>query len=200
MPSKGQLFSSMHAVALSWLDGRDASEIGRLANIAFDAGAFHFQSLGHEVTVTYPSYEILPQLDQWHILTILHYLSSADGTPLCGRMISFSQQKDGMVRGGGFDRNAERIIAEKIGTLPEAELRRRITALGGVLLPSNADLCARLPYLPNYPVYLKIWFSDEDFPASGRLLLDASAEHYLSIEDAVTIGELILSALCNENI
>lgn len=49
--------------------------------------------------------------------------------------------------------------------------------------------------MPNYPVWLKIWFADDEFPASGRLLLDASAEHYLSIEDAVTVGELLLKLL-----
>lgn len=52
-----------------------------------------------------------------------------------------------------------------------------------------------LPFLPNYPVTLKLWFADEDFPASGRMLLDAGADHYLTIEDAVTVGEIILERL-----
>ena len=44
-------------------------------------------------------------------------------------------------------------------------------------------------------VLLKVWFADEEFPASGRLLLDESAPHYLTIEDAVTVGSLILDQL-----
>ena len=48
---------------------------------------------------------------------------------------------------------------------------------------------------PRYPVWLKVWFADEEFPASGRLLLDESALHYLTIEDAVTVGSLILDQL-----
>ena len=41
----------------------------------------------------------------------------------------------------------------------------------------------------------QVWFADEEFPASGRLLLDESAPHYLTIEDAVTVGSLILDQL-----
>ena len=67
--------------------------------------------------------------------------------------------------------------------------------LGAELLPSNADFCARFDFAPRYPVWLKVWFADEEFPASGRLLLDESAPHYLTIEDAVTVGSLILDQL-----
>ena len=42
---------------------------------------------------------------------------------------------------------------------------------------------------------LKLWFADEEMPGSGRLLLDKSASHYLSVEDAVTAGELLLQKL-----
>lgn len=40
-----------------------------------------------------------------------------------------------------------------------------------------------------------IWFADEELEGSGRMLLNANAEHYLSVEDAVTAGELILEEL-----
>lgn len=109
-----------------------------------------------------------------------------------------TQHKEGMVRGGGFDRDAEKAIQTKLGKLPPEELERRCLALGAKILPSNADLCAQFSFAPNYPVWLKLWFADEEFPASGRLLLDAAAEHSLSIEDAVTVGGLILNRLVME--
>jgi len=62
-------------------------------------------------------------------------------------------------------------------------------------VPSNADLCARFDFAPHYPLWLKVWFADEEFPASGRLLLDESAPHHLTIEDAVTLGSLVLDRL-----
>ena len=98
-------------------------------------------------------------------------------------------------RGTGLDRNAELIVRRDLGILPPEELERRCRSLGAELLPSNADFCARFDFAPRYPIWLKVWFSDEEFPASGRLLLDESAPHYLTIEDAVTVGSLILDQL-----
>lgn len=196
MAQKDQLFSNMHRAALDWLRDLSPEEISRRANVAFDGDGFRFRSLGQEIFVAYPGYGITPSLHHWHILTILHYLSSADGTPLSGKLISFSQYEHGLVRGGGFDADAERTIRDTLGVLPEEELLRRIRRLGGTRISDNADLCVKFPYLPNYPVYLKLWFADDEFPASGRMLLDSSAAHYLSIEDAVTIGDLILDMLC----
>ncbi len=41
----------------------------------------------------------------------------------------------------------------------------------------------------------EIVVADEEFPASGKLLLDASADHYLMIEDAVTAGQILIEKL-----
>lgn len=198
MKSDDQLFSNMLHAAHDWLKGRSPYEISLLGNIPFDSNAFHFQSFGKSVTVTYPAYEITPQLHQWHILSILHYLNTADGTSLTGQLITFAQYKDGLIRGGNFDRTAEKMLSEKISQLSEEEFKKRILALGGTIHSSNADLCAEFHFMPNYPIWMKIWFADDEFPASGRLFADPSAAHYLSIEDAVTIGELLLQLLFEE--
>lgn len=195
MANTDQLFSNMHAAALGWLRDCAPSQICCRGGLAFSDGAFHTKSLGQELVISCPDYAIEPQLHQWHTLTILHYLARADGSPLSGELITFGQYKDGMVRGGGFDRRAENVIAAQLGNLSKEELIGRIHRLGGKILSGNADLCAAFDFLPNYPVYLKIWFADEEFPASGRMLLDASAPHYLTIEDAVAVGELILEEL-----
>ena len=42
------------------------------------------------------------------------------------------------------------------------------------------------------PMWLKIWLADEEFETSGKLLLSKSADHYLTIEDAVTVGDVFL--------
>ena len=49
--------------------------------------------------------------------------------------------------------------------------------------------------MPNYPVWLKIWLADEEFEATGKLYVGENADHYLTIEDAVTVGEIIMSKL-----
>ena len=185
------MYSEMLKAAKDWLAEKSPEEIAKNGAVAFDGKAFRFDSLGIPVTVSYPDYTITPALRPWHQLLILHYLNLADGTPFTGRMITFAAQKDGMVRGGGFDRVAEQTLSK----LDFGALKARCRALGGRELKSNADFSAELPFLPRYPVRLNYWQADEDFPASGRLLLDESAEHYLTIEDSVVAGELLLELL-----
>ena len=53
----------------------------------------------------------------------------------------------------------------------------------------------RIPVSARYPLRLNIWLADEEFEASGKLLVSRSADHYLTIEDAVTVGDIFLSKL-----
>lgn len=195
MASPNRQYESMLTAARERLSRHAPESIARRAGVTWDGGRLTLPSLGQTVTVTVPDFAVSPELDMWHALTLLHYLDLADGTPLLGKMMAFAQYPDGMVRGGGFDRRAELVIRRQLGLLSPEELRRRCLALGAELLPSNADLCARFPFLPRYPLWLRLWFGDEEFPASGRLFLDESAAHYLTVEDAVTVGGLLLERL-----
>ena len=190
-------FEAMLAVAQERLAQHAPEDIAEKAGAQYADGSLSLKTLGQTVTVRLSDCTIQPPLSKWHALTLLHYLDLADGTPLLGKMMAFAQYPDGMVRGGGFDRRAELVIRRQLGLLPPEELRRRCLALGAELLPSNADLCARFPFLPRYPLWLRLWFGDEEFPASGRLFLDESAAHYLTVEDAVTVGGLLLERLAS---
>ena len=188
-------FELMLEAARSRLLRHVPEEISEKAGVRYENGVFWVRTLGRRVEIQWPAGKITPPVSKWHALTLLHYLDLADGTPLTGRTITFSQYKDGLVRGGGLDRNTELIVRRDLGVLPREELARRCETLGAELLPSNADFCARFDFAPRYPVWLKVWFADEEFPASGRLLVDESAPNYLTIEDAVTVGALILDEL-----
>lgn len=192
-------FLEMLAVAKGRLAGRSPAEIAERAHVTFDTEhqAFRFSSLGEEITIHYPSYDIEQKLDEWHHLVILHYLEMADGTPLDQQMISFGQLHDGLVRGGGFDRTCEQTMARYFAKKPLEDLQAVCTALGAAIEDSNADLYAVLPFLPQYPVIWKLWLAEEEdeIDGSGRLFLNSSADHYLSVEDAVTVGTLILDKL-----
>ncbi len=197
---ENRAFEEMRKAACKRLEGRDPAEISRKATVTFDGFAFRFSSLGESITVSYPDFAIQPEVNWWYQLLILHYLDLADGCPLSDHWITFGAQRDGLARGVNFDRSTERCIQQELGRLEPDELRRRCAALGGREVPGQSDLRVVLPFLPMYPVTLNLWFTDEEFPASGRLLLNGSAEHYLTIEDSVTVGELILSALKGEGI
>ena len=196
-PTKDRAFGEMLQVARARLSARPAEAVAAGAGIEFDAGssAFVLSSLGQTLRISYPGYEISPEIDKWHQLTLLHYLDMADGASITSRLIPFGDLPHGLIRGGGFDRQSERTISQKLACLAPDLLRAACVGLGASIVPSNADLCAVFPFLPRYPVTLKIWFADEDIPGAGRLFLDGSAAHYLSVEDAVTVGTLILDRL-----
>lgn len=188
-------YETMLAAAQARLAQHTAEDIARNAGAVYTNGVLSVRTFGQAVTVHLPDCTVQPALSQWHTLTLLHYLDLADGTPPSGTTISFSQYRDGLIRGGGLDRNAELIVRRALGMLRPEELERRCRALGAEISESNADFCAQFNFAPCYPVWLKIWFADEDFPASGRLLVDETAPHHLTIEDAVTVGEMLLDQL-----
>ena len=191
-----QMFSQMNLAALDRLKDRNPRQIATNAGVCYDEETqiYHIPTMGMDVTVSYPDYHFMPELPGWHRLVILHYLNLADGFPLTGKEIPFGQMKSGMVRGGGIDQKCELAIQNLKG-LNEDSLAKICEHIGGEPIPSNADVAIRIPFLPNFPVMLKIWLPDEDFPASGRLFVDASADHYLTIEDAITVAELLLEEL-----
>lgn len=81
-------------------------------------------------------------------------------------------------------------------TFYDAEILADICqSMGGKKIQSNADVSYQIPFLPNVPVILNVWLPDEEFPASGRLLLDGSADHYFTIEDAVTMAEILIGQI-----
>lgn len=193
-------FQEMLRPALARLEGKRPEEIAARTGLRFDRArqCFSLSSLGRDITIAYPGYAVTPDLDEWHQLLILHYMDLADGTALTGRLMPFGSLPSGLVRGGGFDRQSERALSLRLGTCGQAAVEQVCRALGGRLIPSNADVCAVFSLLPRYPITLKLWLADEEIPGSGRLFLDTSAGHYLSVEDAVTAGTLLLEALLRE--
>ena len=133
-------FEAMLAVAQERLAQHMPEDIAGKAGAQYADGSFSLKTLGQTVTVRLSDCTIQPPLSKWHALTLLHYLDLADGAPLTGRTITFSQYKDGLVRGGGLDRNAELIVRRDLGILPPEELERRCRLLGAELFFLERDL------------------------------------------------------------
>lgn len=113
----------------------------------------------------------------------------ADGTPVSDAFVPFADKQEGLIRGTKFDHTAAQALHVFLtGKRPE-QVEATLKALGAAFVQSNADLCAILPFLPYYPSAMKIWFDDEEFLPKGKLLLNKSVSHYLTIEDAVMAGE-----------
>ena len=194
---KNSAFQEMLTAAKGWLSGRSPEEFAGLAGAEWkpEEKILSLQSLNQRLEVSAEDWSVRPQPEEWHHLILLHYLSIADGTQLSDEMISFGNLKDGLIRGTKFDRTADLALARFLKDREPEQIKAVCRSLGAGFQDSNADLCAVFPFLPRYPVAVKIWFADEEFPASGKMLVSASADHYLTIEDAVTAGEVMLGKL-----
>lgn len=160
-----------------------------------DRSFFELQSLNQKIRITYPDCIFQPHIDEWHKLVILHYLDLADGTAVSTQMISFGGLRDGLVRGTKFDCDMEKALREFLAGKTQEQICSACKALGAEFVKERADLCVVFPFLPHFPIWMKMWLADEEFEASGRFLLSKSADHYLTIEDAVTVGEILMSRL-----
>ena len=194
---KNSAFQEMLTAAKGWLSGRSPEELAGLAGAEWkpEEKILSLQSLNQRLEVSAEDWSVRPQPEEWHHLILLHYLSIADGTQLSDEMISFGNLKDGLIRGTKFDRTADLALARFLKDREPEQIKAVCRSLGAGFQDSNADLCAVFPFLPRYPVAVKIWFADEEFPASGKMLVSASADHYLTVEDAVTAGEVMLRKL-----
>jgi len=197
---ENRAFEEMLKAAQSWLKDRDPRDIAIKADIAFDeaAGRFLVPHLDRVLTVSWPECVISPAVSDWPYLVVLHYLHMANGLPVNPRLIPFAEVKDGgLSRGSNYDRKCEDLIRRVWCARDLEKTTAACRALGAELVASNADLCAVFPFLPRYPITLKLWLPEEDIPGAGRLFLSASADHYLTIEDAVTAGEILWEELEN---
>ena len=196
-PQDNRMFQEMKKAAWERLRSCDPLETAKKAGVLFDEneGAFSFASLGRQIRVDYPGFRVEGALGEWHELVILHYLEMAEGAPLSGKLITFGQLPQGLVRGGGMDRETEKTLGEYFGDGQVEKITEASERLGAKIVESKADFTAVFEFLPRYPVTMNLWFGDDEFPGTGKLLLDSSAEHYLSVEDAVTVGMVLLEEL-----
>lgn len=196
-PQENRMYQEMKKAAWERLRYCDPLEIARKAGVLFDEkeSAFFFVSLGKQIRVAYPGFQVEGALEEWHELVILHYLEMADGTSLSGDLITFGQLPQGLVRGGETDRETEKTLGEYFGDGQIEKITEICERLGAKIAESKADFTAVFEFLPRYPVTMNLWFADDEFPGTGKFLLDSSAGHYLSVEDAVTVGMVLLEAL-----
>jgi hypothetical protein len=123
-------------------------------------------------------------------ILILHYLLRASGLPISGNMVGFDQLIGARFYGSVFRGRVElplvRIFALRRNTLVEIA-----QTLGGSSA-EYGDCSILLHPFPRVPMSFILWQGDDEVPANGKVLWDASAENYLSAEDLTVLGETVL--------
>ena len=195
MREDNRAFQAMFSAAQQMLAEKSPEDITFRSGVSFDGADFLVDSLGSAYRFSYPDYVCCEPLNEWHCLTILHYLNLADGFPVTGEPIPLSDMPDGVIRGTKYDATAATALSAFLRGKSEADVKPVLAALGAQFLPGKADLNAKLPFLPRFPLYLNIWFADDEFPPSARLFVDRSAGHYLTVEDAVMVFEFVIELL-----
>ena len=183
---KSRQMALMLAPAQERLIGRDIAELCENAAISLDSAANELllPSMGEGVRIRLPDFVITQELDMWRHLTLLQYLDTADGTPLTGREIALSEMRGGLSRGLGFDKDISLMFSRDLRDASAEGFARACEVLGGTIVSGKADVNVVIPYAPRFPVTIHFWCGDEEFPASGKALVDAAAEHYLTLEAA----------------
>lgn len=165
-------------------------------------GMFTVNSFGREISVSYPDGRVtfrgtaLLPIMGWR-LAVLNYLGRAEGTPLSGQKISYRELVDGMVFFDAFQRESIYPLGKWIAGKSPDIIGDAIAELGGAVR-DEADIAAVFHALPRFPVFIKLWFPDDELPGSANILFDSTANRYLHTEDIAAIGGYAAAFLIKE--
>ena len=150
--------------------------------------------LGQPYRITLPELEIAPTDPQITIqprekLLILHYIINADGSPLCGNMLTYKEIPEGATYYPTFYKRSIKPLVDNFGDNPKRLLE--VAALMGGRESEYGDVSVTINAFRNVPLTFVLWRGDEEFPADGSILFDGNISGYLSAEDITVLCEII---------
>ncbi len=157
--------------------------------------SFVLRSPGEEVA-TENAGSLTAEQQEEHLrdrILILHYLLKASGAPVSGNMVSFDQLAGARFYGSTFRGRVELPLVRAFASRP-ALLVETAGKLGGSRA-EHGDCSILLHPFPRVPFAFILWQGDDEVPANGKVLWDASAEDYLSAEDLTVLGETLVRKL-----
>jgi hypothetical protein len=151
--------------------------------------------LGQPYNITIPDAEIslgnskteVPLKDR---ILILHYFTSAKGTPPTGILINFKQLPGGLSYFTAFSQRTINPLVRHFGREPE--LLIDISAKLGGYKTEQGDVSAAINAFNHVPITFALWRGDEEFSPSGAVLFDANISDYLPTEDVTVLCETVV--------
>lgn len=119
-------------------------------------------------------------------ILLMHYLLTADGTPLASKWIAFRNLPGGLGYDAAFQGRANLRLAHAFGA-NAAAFETAAKRLGGERL-TFGDASFAFRALPRVWLAVVLNIADDEFPANANLLFDAAASHYLPTEDLAVLG------------
>ncbi len=154
--------------------------------------------INREIKITWPGGEVIAPEDTKELSLqeqglIMHYLTQASGAPLTNTRITFREIPSGEFYYSAFAKRARDPLVQTFGKNPGLLLELG-SQMGGIKgEEGDASLCFQV--FPRIPVCLILWAEDDEFPADGNLLFDASISKYLSAEDIAVLSGMVVYPL-----
>lgn len=162
------------------------------------AGEFQLSVWNQPVVVTFPGFqafqaasrEVLPAFNS---ALLLYYFNTADGAPLGGQWVSFTELPNGRFYTKAFQGYTGTELTRAFQHRMDAFVQAA-EILGGAS-QALGDLSYEFQALPRVPVLVSCWRGDEDFPPSFKILFNSSASHYLPTDAYAILGSSITRKL-----
>ncbi len=123
-------------------------------------------------------------------ILMLHYLTSARGTPLSNKLVTYKELPGGANYFPTFSKRAIKPLLDHFGKEPQ-----RLVDLAGKLGGHKADygdVAVTINAFSRVPVTLVLWRGDEEFPPEGNIMFDSTISEYLSTDDINVLCETIV--------
>lgn len=171
------------------------------ANISCGGKCLELSYWKNSVEISYPELDIINKETQltpseFTQAMILYYLSTADGSPIMGRWISFSELPDGKFYHKAFQSYTGIKLLREIGSNQEGFEGCAQTLSGQKSDYGQASYIFQA--LPKVPLMVVQWLGDEDFPTNFQILFDQNAKHYLPTDGYAILGSLLTSKLISQ--
>jgi hypothetical protein len=160
-----------------------------------DSNNIIVEYLNQSYLVTLPNGEIslkgsgtvIPPKDK---ILILHYLTTAKGTPITNKLITYKQLPGGVGYFPAFSQRATGPILKRFGKEPEL-LVDAAQKFGGYKA-RHGDVSMTINAFPRVPITIVLWRGDDEFAPGGSILFDSSISDYLSTEDVAVLCETVI--------
>jgi len=152
------------------------------------------QYLNQSYLITLPNIEIsfvdsTEKVPTREKVLILHYFTSAKGTPATNRLISYKEVPEGNIYSPTFFKRTIQPLLQHFGKDPHL-LVDAAKKLGGHKV-DYGDTAVTINAFNHVPITIILWRGDDEFAPRGSIVFDATIPDYLSTEDITVLCETI---------
>lgn len=192
-------YTAAHEVALQRFRACSLEEMALYSGYSIKENALSIDFLGQHFKVDYPSGNFVPvtasdgELPVSTQILILHYLANLTATEEIGKLISYKELPGGAMYIQPFSNRSINPMVGIFGSNPD-RLLQAAERVGGQA-NGHGDVGVTVRVFPRIPVNLVLWRADDEFPASGTILFDASAPLILPTEDYAVLAGIVVFTL-----